>query len=262
VKSAFICRDKSEALVEIFSHKEFSSFEHEIHVLDNLTQYQLDDLCRQALEGKCLIWDRLTASSKDGFSNEEAIKYLHVKAVLDKVPGLKTLRLNQWGKEMECWKQWRFIHKYSKLIKAPWFFLGPVKLADIPLSVESVLSTRIEHEPDFKSNTKLNSHENGLIYQKPKGIRVRIFFMGDKHYLHFPSLPDSDEFNSIQIDGIENVIIELKEILGVNCGEFLLFYRSQELVFGKAEIGPSEETLKSKGFKSFLMDFARGGTLQ
>ncbi len=260
MKSAFICRNKNEALAEIFSSAEFSSFEHEIHVLDQLTQNQLDDLCRQALEGKCLIWDRLTAS--DIFSESEAIKYLHVKSVLEKVPGLKTLRLNQWGKEMDCWKQWRFVHKYSKLVKSPWFFLGPVQLADVPLSVDSVLSTRIEEEPDFKTNTKLSSHENGLFYQKPKGIRVRVFFVDDQYYLHFPTLPDSDEFNSIKIDGIDNVIVELKEILGINCGEFLFFYRSQELVFGKAEIGPSEDTLKSKGFKSFLMNLARGGVLQ
>jgi hypothetical protein len=260
VKSAFICRDKNEALAEIFSSKEFSSFEHEIHVLDQLTQTQLDDLCRQALEGKCLIWDRLTASHN--FTEAEAIKYLHVKSVLEKVPGLKTLRLNQWGKEIETWKQWRFIQKYCSMINVPWFYLGPTKLLDIPLSVESLLSIRIDQEPDFKTNTKLNSHENGLFYQKPKGIRVRIFFMGDQYYQHFPSLPDSDEFNSIQINGIENIIVELKEILGVSCGEFLLFYRSQELVFGKAEVGPSAETLNSKGFKSFLMDQARGGVLQ
>lgn len=260
MQSAFICRNRNEALAEIFSSKEFSSFEHEIHVLSDLTQNQLDDLGRQALEGKCLLWDRLTATHT--FNENESIKYLHVKSALEQVPALRTLRLNQWGSEMECWKQWRFIHKCSKLVKTPWFYFGPIKLLEVPLSIESVLSTRIEQEPDFRTNTKLSSHENGLVYQKTKGIRVRVFFIEDKYYLHFPTLPDSDEFNSIQIDGIESIVIELKEILEINCGEFLFFYRSQELFFGKAEIGLSAETLNSKGFKSFLMNFARGGVLQ
>ena len=130
VKSAFICWDKNENLVEIFSSSDFASFEHENYVLSEMTQNQLDDLCSQALEGKCLIWDRLTASDK--FTDAEAIKYLHIKLALENIPGLKTLGLNQWGKEIEIWKQWRFIHKSPLMINTPWFYLGPRKFVKIP----------------------------------------------------------------------------------------------------------------------------------
>ena len=136
------------------------------------------------------------------------------------------------------------------------------KVCQNSLNVDTVLCSRIDQAPDFKTNIKLYSNENGLFYQKPKGVRVRIFFIRDNYYLHFPSLPESDEFNSIKIPDIKSIVLELKKILEISCGEFLLFYRSQELVFGKAEIGPSEETLNSKGFKSFLIDLLKGDFLQ
>ncbi|MCO4794417.1 MAG: hypothetical protein KC493_11925 [Bacteriovoracaceae bacterium] len=260
MKSVFIYSDQTDPLLKLFKMKELSSLEHESHVYDQLTQLQLDGFIRQALEGKCLIWNRLTASST--LSGKKVREYLSVWNKIRDCAQFRPLPLNQWGRRLETWKQWRFVQKYSSKIKTPWFYLGPIKDLNVPLNVEQTLTSRVENEVDFKSDMKLFSHENGLIYQKPKGIRVKVFFMGDHMYLHYPSLPDSEEFNSIEIEGIEETVKELKSILGITTGEFLFFYRSQELIYGHAEIGPSEETVKSRGFVPFLLESMRKRILQ